>query len=148
LVKWLPEKCKLFLKVLKLFICFNTCIFSCRKIIQEIRQRKITAVTASTGMASLQLGVGATTIHHWAGIIDGRHSHQTLAELFQGDDRFAEAKKRIREAQCLIIDEISMLSSRTFDMVEFVCRHVRECDQVFGGMQVCSLSMKSYTNYY
>ncbi|KAK3082509.1 hypothetical protein FSP39_008125, partial [Pinctada imbricata] len=64
------------------------------------------------------------------------YSHQTLAELFQGDDRFADAKKRIIEAQCLVIDEISMLSSRTFDMVEFVCRHVRECDQVFGGMQV------------
>ncbi|KAK3094086.1 hypothetical protein FSP39_024037 [Pinctada imbricata] len=87
-------------------------------------------------MASLQLGVGATTIHHWAGIVDGRYSHQTLAELFQGDDRFADAKKRIIEAQCLVIDEISILSSRTFDMVEFVCRHVRECDQVFGGMQV------------
>ncbi|KAK3091790.1 hypothetical protein FSP39_022639 [Pinctada imbricata] len=59
-------------------------------------------------MASLQLGVGATTIHHWAGIVDGRYSHQTLAELFQGDDRFADAKKRIIEAQCLVIDEISM----------------------------------------
>lgn len=63
-------------------------------------------------------------------------------KLFDGDDRFADAKKRILETQCLVIDEISMLSARTFDMIEFVCRHVRRCDQVFGGMQVCSLFIK------
>lgn len=93
-------------------------------------------------MASLQLGVGGTTLHHWSGILDGRYSHQTLGELFDGDDRFADAKKRILETQCLVIDEISMVSARTFDMIEFMCRHVRRCDQVFGGMQVCSLFIK------
>lgn len=98
-------------------------------------------MTASTGMASLQLGVGGTTLHHWSGILDGRYSHQTLGELFDGDDRFADAKKRILETQCLVIDEISM-GLPTFDMIEFVCRHVRRCDQVFGGMQVCSLFIK------
>lgn len=87
-------------------------------------------------MASLQLGMGATTLHHWAGILDGRYSHQTLGELFDHDDRFAGAKKRIQEGQCLIVDEISMLSARTFAMLEFVCRHVKRVDQVFGGMQV------------
>lgn len=90
-------------------------------------------------MASLQLGVGGTTLHHWSGILDGRYSHQTLGELFDGDDRYA--KKRILETQCLVIDEISM-GLPTFDMIEFVCRHVRRCDQVFGGMQVCSLFIK------
>lgn len=94
-------------------------------------------MTASTGMASLQLGMRATTLHHWAGILDGRYSHQTLGELFDSDDRFAGARKRIQAAQCLIIDEISMLSSRTFAMIEFVCRHVKGNDQVFGGLQVC-----------
>lgn len=78
-------------------------------------------------MASLQLGVGGTTlhVHHWSGILDSRYSNQTLGELFDGDDRFADAKKRILETQCLVIDEISMVSARTFDMIEFVCRHVR-----------------------
>jgi ATP-dependent DNA helicase PIF1 len=86
-------------------------------------------------MASLQLGLKATTLHHWAGIMDGRYSHQTLGELLDSDDRFAGARKRILKAECLVIDEISMLSARTFDMVEFVCRHVKENDQMFGGMQ-------------
>lgn len=50
-------------------------------------------------MASLQLGLGATTLHHWAGIQDGRYSHSDLTELFDNDDRFAAAKKRILEAE-------------------------------------------------
>ena len=94
------------------------------------------AVTATTGMASLQLGPDATTLHHWAGIVDGRYTNQKLVELFGNDDQFAGAKKRIRETDCLVVDEISMLSLKIFEMVEFVCRHVRHNNQVFGGIQV------------
>ena len=94
-------------------------------------------ITASTGIASLQLGPQSTTLHHWAGIMDGRFSLDKLAELFNNDDKFAEAKRRIHRTQCLIIDEISMLSAKVFNMVEFVCRHVKETDSVFGGIQVC-----------
>lgn len=97
---------------------------------------KVTAVTASTGMASLQLGMNATTLHHWAGIFDGRYSHECLQDLIDTDDRFADAKARILKTDCLIIDEISMLSSRTFDMVEFVCRYIKRNNSIFGGLQV------------
>lgn len=99
-------------------------------------------------MASLQLGLGATTLHHWAGIQDDRYSHSDLTELFDNDDRFAAAKKRILEAEVLLIDEISMLSARTFDMVEFVCWHVKKTNKLFGGLQVCSIVsiLKSSSN--
>lgn len=53
------------------------------------------AVTATTGMASMQLGYKSTTLHHWAGILDGRHSFGQLEELFRNDDNFAVAKERI-----------------------------------------------------
>ena len=94
------------------------------------------AVTATTGMASLQLGSDATTLHHWAGIVDGRYTHQKLAELLDSDDQFAAAKKRVIDTECLVIDEISMLSLKIFEMVEFVCRHVKQNNQLFGGIQV------------
>lgn len=99
-------------------------------------------------MASLQLGLRATTLHHWAGIQDGHYSHSDLAELFDNDDRFAAARKRILQAEVLLIDEISMLSARTFDLVEFVCRHVKKTNKVFGGLQVCSIVsiLKSSSN--
>lgn len=107
-----------------------------RRIIRELAKTKVTAVTASTGMASLQLGMNATTLHHWAGISDGRYSHECLQDLIDTDDRFADAKARILKTDCLIIDEISMLSSRTFDMVEFVCRYIKRNNSIFGGLQV------------
>lgn len=84
------------------------------------------AVTATTGMASLQLGFNATTLHHWAGIMDGRYTHEQLAELFDGDDQFASARERIR-ITCLVIDEISMLSMKVFDMV--VCMQTCQAKQ-------------------
>ncbi|XP_062616249.1 uncharacterized protein LOC134277961 [Saccostrea cucullata] len=107
-----------------------------RRIIKDLKQKKVTAVTATTGMASLQLGCDATTLHHWSGIYDGRYSHATLEELFQNDDNFAVAKERIERTECLIIDEISMLSAAVFDMVEFVCRIGKKNNSVFGGIQV------------
>lgn len=88
-------------------------------------------------MASMQLGIkGASTIHHWSGIQDGRFSNDKLVELFKNDDNFASAKKRIEACECLIIDEISMLSKKIFEMLEFVCRHVKQNNLCFGGIQV------------
>ncbi|XP_045177826.2 uncharacterized protein LOC123537946 [Mercenaria mercenaria] len=87
-------------------------------------------------MASLQLGMRASTLHHWAGIGDGRHSFEKLTELFDNDDNYASARQRIVSPECLVIDEISMLSKRVFEMVEYVCRHVKRSDLCFGGMQV------------
>ncbi|OWF37038.1 hypothetical protein KP79_PYT02360 [Mizuhopecten yessoensis] len=83
-------------------------------------------------MASLQLEHGATTIHHWAGILDCRHTHDELMTLFDSDDRFQAAKTRILKANTLVIDEIGMMSKTVFEMVEFVCRYVRGNTSVFG----------------
>jgi hypothetical protein len=52
-------------------------------------------VTATTGMASTQLGFEATTLHHWSGILDGRYSILQLKELFDHDDKFAAPRLRI-----------------------------------------------------
>lgn len=57
-------------------------------------------------MASTQLGMGATTLHHWCGVMDCRFSREKLQELMRSDDRFAQAKSRIERAEVLFIDEI------------------------------------------
>jgi len=80
-----------------------------RCIINEIATKCKVGVTSTTGMASMQLGYDSTTIHHWAGIVDGRFTNEKLAELFSSDDRYQDAKTRISEAQVLVIDEIGML---------------------------------------
>ena len=74
-----------------------------------------------TGMASTQLGFEATTLHHWSGILDGRYS--ILLQLFDHDEKFAAPRLRIESIECLMIDEISMVSKKTLELVESVCRH-------------------------
>jgi hypothetical protein len=89
------------------------------------------AVTASTGIAATH--IGGFTIHSWSGI--GVRRHLGVQDL----RRIAENRrlaKRIVGAHTLIIDEISMLSARTFAMVEQACRFVRGGTEPFGGLQV------------
>src|SRR3954467_1180350 len=75
------------------------------------------ALTASTGIAATH--IGGSTIHSWSGI--GIKTHLTKSDLaFISQNKRVE--KRIKEAQVLIIDEISMLSGETFASVEKVCR--------------------------
>jgi ATP-dependent exoDNAse (exonuclease V) alpha subunit len=89
------------------------------------------AVTASTGIAATH--IGGSTIHSWTGI--GIRDTLTKYDL----DKIASSEylsKRIRKAKVLIIDEISMLSPGTLDMVDAVCREVRQSSEPFGSMQV------------
>lgn len=89
------------------------------------------AVTASTGIAATH--IGGHTIHSWSGI--GVRTELTKFDL----SRIASNKRvasRVRAARTLIIDEISMFSTRTFAMAEAVCRAVRGSTAPFGGLQV------------
>lgn len=89
------------------------------------------AITASTGIAATH--IGGMTIHSWSGI--GIKSRLDAYEL----DRIATSEyvaKRIRKTSVLIIDEISMISPQALDMVEAVCRVVRQNEMPFGGLQV------------
>ncbi|CAC5371593.1 PIF1 [Mytilus coruscus] len=102
----------------------------------KLKHHKRVAVTATTGMASTKLGFEATTLHHWSGILDGRYIIDQMKELYDHDDRFADAKLRIEQTECLMIDEISMLSRKILELLESVCRHVRRNENMFGGIQV------------
>lgn len=89
------------------------------------------AITASTGIASTH--IGGITIHSWSGI--GARDTLTARDL----DMIASNEKvtrRIRKSKVLVIDEISMLDGRMLDMVENVCRVVKQSSEAFGGMQV------------
>lgn len=99
----------------------------------SLTKKKRIAITATTCMASNQMSPEATTLLHWSGILDSRYDKDQLAELFHNDDLFAAASTRIKDADCLAIDEISMLSLKTFELIAFVCRYVRKTTKIFGG---------------
>lgn len=94
------------------------------------------SVTATTGISSSHLGTLATTIHSFCGILDGRYSERELHEIVKSAELFSEARHRICNTNVLIIDEIGMASQKIFEMAEMVCRTVKNCDFLFGGMQV------------
>ncbi len=89
------------------------------------------AITASTGIAATHLG--GLTIHSWSGIGVRRELTDRDLDFLSQNERLA---RRVRQATVLIIDEISMLSATTFDLVERVCRELRQSSDVFGGLQV------------
>ena len=87
-------------------------------------------------MASLVLGQKATTLHHWSGLGDGRFTEEELSQIYNTDDRFCEARKRVQDTDVLVIDEVGMLSELMFLKLELVCRLGRGNDIYFGGLQV------------
>jgi ATP-dependent DNA helicase PIF1 len=95
------------------------------------RTGKRVAVTASTGIAATH--IGGATIHSWSGlgIRDNLTSYDK--EILRANDRL---RKRYNGTDILVIDEVSMLHGKRLDMVNEVCKLLRESDEPFGGLQV------------
>lgn len=89
------------------------------------------AITASTGIAATHLG--GMTIHSWSGV--GIKTSLNRYEL----DNIASSEyivKRVRRAQVLIIDEVSMLLAETLSMIDAICREIKQTPEPFGGLQI------------
>jgi ATP-dependent exoDNAse (exonuclease V) alpha subunit len=89
------------------------------------------AVTASTGIAASH--INGQTIHSWSGI--GIKSIITSDDLSKIRNN-KHVAKRIAETKVLIIDEVSLLQSKTLSVIERVCRTIRRSAEVFGGIQI------------
>ncbi len=100
--------------------------------IQYLKERRVpVSITASTGIAATHLE--GTTIHAWSGIgIKNSLSIGNLRELKEKK----YLKKNIDNSRVLIIDEISMLHKKQFDMVNEVLQFFKETDESFGGIQL------------
>jgi ATP-dependent DNA helicase PIF1 len=89
------------------------------------------AVTASTGIAATH--IGGMTIHSWSGIgIKDSLSPYDVEAIVSKE----KTVKRMKAAQVLVIDEISMLDGKVLDMVDTVLKAARGNVEAFGGMQV------------
>ena len=86
------------------------------------------AITATTGLAATHLN--GRTIHSWSGIgIDKKLNTKIFHQ--------PALVKTIAETDILVIDEISMLPDYCFNMVDHICRIIKERkDLPFGGLQV------------
>lgn len=89
------------------------------------------AITASTGIAATH--IGGTTIHSWSGL-GIRDSITERDEKWLKDNE--RLLKRYNNLDVLIIDEVSMLHGMRFDMINQVCKWLRDSSEPFGGLQV------------
>jgi len=94
--------------------------------------RKI-QVCAMTGCAALLLECNARTIHSWSGI---KLAKGTVDETVEGVLYNHAARNSWRTTDVLVIDEVSMMSARIFDLLNIIGKRVRKSSRPFGGMQV------------
>jgi ATP-dependent DNA helicase PIF1 len=91
------------------------------------------AVTAMTGCAALLLGPHAKTLHSWAGVGLGRDSADTIISAISKNGK----KKKNWRADCLIIDEVSMMTPDLLELLDKVGRAVRKRrNELMGGLQI------------
>lgn len=95
------------------------------------RRGKRVAVTASTGIAATH--IGGATIHSWSGLGIKDSLSGFDKDWLKANDRL---KKRYNGTDILVIDEVSMLHGKRLDMVNEVCKLLRDNNDPFGGLQL------------
>ncbi len=89
------------------------------------------AVTSTTGISALL--AGGKTIHSWAGIGLGDLEPSDLLSKVR---KKSYARKNWKETDCLVMDEVSMLTPDLLEKLEYIARAIRWSDEIFGAMQV------------
>ena len=90
-------------------------------------------VCALTGCATVLIGCGARTLHSWAGIKLCKGPAKDIIKRVAHNKHAVKAWKSIR---VLIIDEVSMMSKKVFEVIEEVSRIIRKNGEPFGSLQV------------
>lgn len=90
-------------------------------------------VCATTGCSALLLQCNAMTIHSWAGIGHGNGELDTY--IYRIKTR-PFLRNRWLRTKVLIIDELSMLSKKTLNLLDTIGREIRGNLNPFGGIQV------------
>jgi len=92
------------------------------------------SITASTGIAATHMG--GTTLHSWSGLgIKEELNEHEVREVCKK----SYVRKKIKNSNVLIIDEISMIKPGQFEAVSKICQYIRKNARPFGGLQVvCS----------
>jgi ATP-dependent DNA helicase PIF1 len=90
-------------------------------------------VCALTGCAAVLLECKAKTLHSWAGIGLGNGSLEQLVTKIM-KNRFLKANWR--GTDILVVDEVSMMSQKLFELLDAIGKAVRKNDRPFGGLQL------------
>jgi ATP-dependent DNA helicase PIF1 len=90
-------------------------------------------VCAMTGCAAILLNCNATTLHSWSGIKMAKGKNCEIITNIKNNKKVASTW---RKTNILILDEVSMLSVRTLELLNEIAMVVRNNKKPFGGMQL------------
>lgn len=88
-------------------------------------------VLATTGAAAVL--VGGVTFHSFFGLRTAELEDHKVVERAYEDDR---VRKRILKTSEIIIDEVSMLNPRVFELASEIAKKVKNNNLVFGGIRI------------
>ena len=90
-------------------------------------------VCALTGCAAVLLQCKAKTVHSWSGIGLGNGTiEHNVSKIMK--NRYAKATWK--GTDILIIDEVSMMSQKLFEMLDAIGKAIRKNQRPFGGIQI------------
>ena len=99
----------------------------------SIKINKDCQVCALTGCAAILLKCNARTIHSWSGIRIARGNKEDIIHNVIKNKRIVKEWKKVK---ILIVDEVSMMSQKIFDLLDELGRILRRTALPFGGIQV------------
>jgi ATP-dependent DNA helicase PIF1 len=110
--------------------------FLLKKLI-SILPPETTAVTASTGIAACH--INGTTLHHFLGIGKVKHTAPGISsQIIQKNLKNFDKKNLIKKTKILIIDEISLIDNKLFELAHEITTAIKG-PGLFGGIQlICS----------
>lgn len=105
-----------------------------KRMVTDLRNRNIKyQVCGLTGTSAILLKCGAKTIHSWSGV---RLAKGKKDAIIQNVMKNKFAKKNWTSVQVLIIDEVSMLSKKIFEILNELGQLFKKNSAPFGGIQV------------
>jgi len=100
---------------------------------QAILQGKNVQVCALTGCAAFLLVCGAKTLHSWANIgLCCGDNQEIIAKVVSSQQK----ADNWRQVHFLIVDEVSMMSKKIFDVLNQIGQGVKRNTRPFGGIQL------------
>ena len=103
------------------------------KIIVERYPNKNIQVCALTGVAAELLDCNAKTVNSWSGT---NLIHGDSERIIKNTSKRKKNLSSWRNIDLLIVDEVSMMSKKYFDILDSVGKIIRKNDKPFGGIQL------------
>lgn len=100
---------------------------------QNYKNKNDISICAMTGCAAVLLDCGATTLHSWSGI--GIMKQQT-DDIVRDISLHKFKQRRWKSVKILIIDEVSMMSKKVFELLDKIGKTIRMSNKPFGGIQI------------